>query len=210
MTFEDTLKEVLNYFHEKLAIHGAVPQGVDWNSIRSQTIRFEQLARIIDTKTSFSILDYGCGFGSLVNYLDEQGFQYQYTGFDPLESMLAKAQELHISKPYCQFTWVEETLPFADFVVASGIFNVKLDIADALWADYCLCLLGRMNELSQKGFAFNMLTKYSDTHKMRADLYYGDPLFLFDYCKRNFSRNVALLHDYDLYDFTILVRKTIG
>ncbi|MBM3138043.1 MAG: class I SAM-dependent methyltransferase, partial [Chloroflexi bacterium] len=30
---------------------------------------------------------------------------------------------------------------------------------------------------------------------------------LFDYCKVNFSKNVALLHDYKLYDFTIIVRK---
>ena len=34
-------------------------------------------------------------------------------------------------------------------------------------------------------------------------------LFFFDFCKRNFSRNVALLHDYGLYDFTIIVRKNI-
>jgi len=43
----------------------------------------------------------------------------------------------------------------------------------------------------------------------RPDLYFGDPLLYFDFCKRNFSRNVALLHDYGLYDFTILVRKDI-
>jgi len=30
---------------------------------------------------------------------------------------------------------------------------------------------------------------------------------LFDYCKRTYSRDVALLHDYGLYEFTILVRK---
>jgi hypothetical protein len=29
----------------------------------------------------------------------------------------------------------------------------------------------------------------------------------FDHCKRNFSRQVALLHDYGLWEFTILVRK---
>jgi hypothetical protein len=42
---------------------------------------------------------------------------------------------------------------------------------------------------------------------MRADLYYADPLWLFDYCKRNLSKQVALLHDYGMYDFTILVRR---
>ena len=54
-----------------------------------------------------------------------------------------------------------------------------------------------------------MLTKYSDKEYMRDNLYYADPLFIFDYCKRNFSKQVALLHDYGLYEFTILVKKDI-
>ena len=70
-----------------------------------------------------------------------------------------------------------------------------------------LGVLDEFNQLSRRGFSSNFLTKYSDADKMRPDLYYADPLFLFDYCKRNFSKNIALLHDYDLYDFTLLVRK---
>jgi hypothetical protein len=64
-----------------------------------------------------------------------------------------------------------------------------------------------MNEKSKAGFAFNVLTKYSDVEFMRKELYYADPCFLFDYCKRAFSKNVALLHDYNQYDFTLIVRK---
>jgi hypothetical protein len=64
-----------------------------------------------------------------------------------------------------------------------------------------------MNSLSRAGFAFNALTKYSDAEFMRPDLYYADPLFLFDHCKCRYSKFVALLHDYPLYEFTILVRK---
>jgi hypothetical protein len=71
--------------------------------------------------------------------------------------------------------------------------------------------LQQMNRLAIKGFSFDMLTGYSDAERMaqRPDLFYADPLFFFDLCKRNFSRNVALLHDYGLYDFTLLVRKDI-
>jgi hypothetical protein len=64
-----------------------------------------------------------------------------------------------------------------------------------------------MNDLAIRGMAFNFLTKYSDAEFMRPDLYYADPCFFFDYCKKNFSKNVALLHDYKIYDFTILIRK---
>ncbi|MNE88029.1 hypothetical protein D3C80_1852890 [compost metagenome] len=64
-----------------------------------------------------------------------------------------------------------------------------------------------MNACSRKGFSFNCLTSYSDLEYMRDYLYYGDPCFYFDYCKRAFSGQVALLHDYGLYEFTLLVRK---
>jgi hypothetical protein len=64
-----------------------------------------------------------------------------------------------------------------------------------------------MHEFTARGFAFNCLTAYSDQDKMRPDLHYADPCELFDICKRKYSRNVALLHDYGLYEFTILVRK---
>jgi hypothetical protein len=42
---------------------------------------------------------------------------------------------------------------------------------------------------------------------MQDYLYYADPRVLFDHCKTRYSKNVALLHDYGLYEFTILVRK---
>jgi hypothetical protein len=61
--------------------------------------------------------------------------------------------------------------------------------------------------LGKRGFAFNMLTSYSDADRMRSDLHYGDPCRFFDYCKRTYSKQVALLHDYGLYEFTVLVRK---
>ena len=65
----------------------------------------------------------------------------------------------------------------------------------------------QLNSSSSLGFAFNCLTTYSDPDKMRPYLYYADPANLFRHCKERYSRNVALLHDYDLYEFTILVRK---
>jgi hypothetical protein len=64
-----------------------------------------------------------------------------------------------------------------------------------------------LNLNSRLGFAFNCLTSYSDSDKLRDHLYYANPNELFDFCKRQYSRNIALLHDYDLYEFTILVRK---
>ena len=43
--------------------------------------------------------------------------------------------------------------------------------------------------------------------RKRKDLYYARPAEYLDFCLQNFSRHVTLLHDYDLYEFTVLVRK---
>ena len=104
------------------------------------------------------------------------------------------------------FVGSEEELEPADYTVASGIFNVKLDVSDEDWREYVLRTLETIGRLSSRGFAFNMLTSYSDADRMRPDLYYGDPGFFFDHVKRRYARNVALLHDYGLYEFTIIVR----
>jgi len=105
------------------------------------------------------------------------------------------------------FSADEPNLAQADYVIGSGLFNMKLNTPEADWKTHMLRTIDRMWALSDKGMAFNSLTSYSDAEKMRADLYYADPLWLFDYCKRNLSKQVALLHDYGMYDFTILVRR---
>ncbi len=84
---------------------------------------------------------------------------------------------------------------------------MKLEAEYNDWTEFVVNSLAEMNRLSKRGFSANFLTKYSDADRMRPDLYYADPSFLFDYCKIHFSKNVALLHDYNLYDFTIIVRK---
>jgi len=200
------LEQVKSYFGKRIEQHGASPRGADWNGAESQNTRFDQLLKIIETP-SFSILDYGCGYGALADYMEQKGFHADYYGFDILESAIEIARQIQNAKPNRIFITDKGQLPVCDYVVASGVFNVRGEQSFETWTQYVTDSFRRFNDLSRKGFASNFLTKYSDVDKMRADLYYADPLYLFDYCKRNFSKNVALLHDYRIYDFTILVRK---
>lgn len=198
------------YFSDKLATFGVSPRGVDWNSVDAQEIRFAQLIRIVRSDGPYSLIDYGSGFGSLYDYLKGRGHRVEYYGYDFLAEMVARGIELHPNDPACHFTSQEEELPSVDYAIASGVFNVRLQISDAAWIDRVLEILARLDRMTRKGFAFNMLTKYSDLEHMKPELFYADPCFFFDHCKRLYARNVALLHDYGLYDFTILVRKELG
>jgi SAM-dependent methyltransferase len=203
----DPLDAVRRYYTAKVTEHGPTPRGVDWNDETSQTLRFEQLLKISDPASSFTINDYGCGYGALAVYLSDRGHDFTYTGFDISERMLDEARSTLGQDDRIRFVAVEEALEPADFTVASGVFNVRLDATLEIWEEYVRATLARFDLLSRRGFAFNMLTSYSDPERMRPDLYYPDPRVVFDDCKRTFSRWVALLHDYGLYEFTILVRK---
>jgi SAM-dependent methyltransferase len=200
------LDHVKSYFDKRIQEYGASPRGSDWNSETSQNTRFDQLLKVVETQ-SFSLLDYGCGYGALADYLDAKGFDVNYYGYDILESAIETARKTHVDKPRRVFFSDKSQLPICDYTVASGIFNFRGEQSFENWTEYVFGVLSEFNQLSQHGFSSNFLTKYSDADKMRPDLYYADPMFLFDYCKRNFSKNVALLHDYRLYDFTLIVRK---
>ncbi|VFR43012.1 SAM (And some other nucleotide) binding motif [plant metagenome] len=103
---------------------------------------------------------------------------------------------------------VADTPPeIADYGVASGVFNVRQHRSEVEWRGYLLDTLDTLDRTSRRGFSFNCLTCYSDEDRKRDYLYYADPLFIFDFCKRRYSRQIALLHDYGLYEFTVLVRK---
>jgi SAM-dependent methyltransferase len=198
---------VAEYYSTKVETHGATPQGVDWNGSESQDLRFQQLLKVCaEISTPFSVLDYGCGYGAMFDYMSTRFGDFSYVGYDCSAAMIEKAQQLH-QQSNCTFSASESGLRPLDFTIASGIFNVRGDYTDADWHDHCIKTIRQISALSNRGFAFNMLTKYSDADKMRDYLYYSDPCEIFDFCKRELGRNVALLHDYGLYEFTILVRK---
>ena len=206
MSHAELRSQVAAYYSGKLAAHGPTPAGVDWNSAESQQLRFRQLARIGEGFGPSTFVDYGCGYGALADFLSKAGLLAQYTGYDVAPQMIAAAVAQHGNLPSVRFTSRREDVQPADYTVASGIFNVKLETPEDRWRQYVLDTLDDMAALSVHGFAFNALTSYSDADRRRPDLYYADPAAVFDHCKRRYSRFVALLHDYPLYEFTLLVR----
>ncbi|HET9271349.1 MAG TPA: class I SAM-dependent methyltransferase [Vicinamibacterales bacterium] len=204
----DTLRDQARaYYEAKLRAHGATPAGMDWSSQASQELRFRQFARLWEDDPEASVVDYGCGYAALASYLRERGHRGPYLGFDLSADMIHAAGKQVASLDGCRVTSRRDELSPLDYAVASGVLNVKQQAGDAEWATYVRETIADLAALGTRGFAFNALTLYSDVEKRRPDLYYADPLELFDHCKRTYSRFVTLLHDYPLYEFTLLVRR---
>lgn len=203
----ELLDEVAVYYSNRLAQHGQTAAGVDWRDTDSQILRFNQLLTLIAASGPYTLCDVGCGYGALLDHISELRHSIGYVGLDVSSAMVDAARQRFVHNPNARFEISSRPDTLVDYSVASGIFNVKLGRSEEEWEVYLLETLDMMNEVSTRGFAFNCLTSYSDTDKRRPDLFYADPLHLFHICKSRYSRHVALLHDYGLYEFTMIVRR---
>src|SRR5680860_176182 len=190
---DELIKNIGNYYTKKITGSGVNPQGVDWKDEVGQLLRFDQLLNIVDSE-EFSIADLGCGYGKLFEYMGRKYSKFTYSGYDLSKEMIVEASKLYSFSNNGTFVHINavQEMQTADYILASGIFNVKMEHKEAEWLSYILTTIEEMNKKSLKGFSFNILTKYSDKEYMKDNLYYADPSFFFDYCKRNFSLNVSL------------------
>jgi hypothetical protein len=94
----------------------------------------------------------------------------------------------------------------ADYAIASGILNVKGEVPDAEWGEYVRETILLLGSSARRGFGVNMLSLSSDPDRRRSNLHYVDPVAMLDFCLREYGRSVAILQDYGLYEFTLLVR----
>ena len=198
---------VSDYYSNKLENFGASPKGVDWNGAESQEIRFKQLSKIFSDLDNFSVCDLGCGYGAMYSFLESKAKDFHYVGVDISEAMLIAAKANLKNKTNTSFSQNINDITPVDYVVASGIFNVKLDFSVKQWEQYILETISDMHHASKRGFAFNCLTSHSDATHMKEKLYYGDPAFFLSHVLEKYSKNVTLLHGYGLYEFTVLVRR---
>src|SRR5215471_466848 len=120
MSVESIHKGVARYYTAKLRKFGPTARGVDWKDEASQILRFEQLVRLLPSNSmerAFSVLDMGCGYGAMADFLMARFPRVRYIGFDISEAMVDEATRIYASSgDRARFTAVRQTLVPSDFV----------------------------------------------------------------------------------------------
>lgn len=202
---ERALQGVGALYRDGLLEHGPQPRSVGWRDPDSHRLRFERLALLLaDERDPVSVADWGCGYGALFGFLDSRRAPplAAYAGYDLSAEMVEAARGL-VPDRRASFVVGGELDRDVDYTFVSGTFNVRLEATVETWERYVRETLRALAARSRKGLAFNLLTSHVDWREDH--LHYADPAAYFDFCKRELASRVTLLHDYPLYEWTMLV-----
>lgn len=190
--------------------HGTNSEGVDWGSDPSDhLLRLDQMLHLMSRGSMGrkpSLLDVGCGFGSLLDRAKERAIALDYTGIDLCEPMIEAARIRHPEACWS----VEDILDTPserryDYVVCNGVLTQKLDATIRSMDEFLKALVRKMFAICDIGIAFNVMT--SHVNFMAPNLYYKSPVELLAWCMSEMTSKVALDHAYPLYEFTVYLYR---
>jgi SAM-dependent methyltransferase len=196
-------ERIASFYNERYARDGRTVGSVGWSSRATQQLRFDVLLRNIELRGKV-FLDVGCGLGDLVDYLDTRtGGDFRYIGIDISEKLIEDSQQFW-QRDNCSFRlgdiFTAEIPKKIDVAVSSGTLTyVRQDNED-----YAKSVISKMYEVVDEAACLNFMTSFVDFQLEKN--YHYDPGKVFGWAKE-LTRFSNLVHDYDLWEFTLQLLK---
>ena len=201
MKTEDRLDHVQRY-EKRLEEFGYSPATLGWGAHGRQEVRFSVLAGPALRLPESSVLDVGCGFCDLYDFLHQRGWRGRYTGMDIVPGLLDVARRRHPDLDLRELDITDDSMPVGeyDFVISSGALNATLPSGKN--QTHIELALRNMYQRSRYATSVDFLSSYVDFQKPGA--HHTDPGWTLAVAKR-LTRRVLLRHDYMPYEFSIFL-----
>lgn len=200
---QNDIQQISDRYEQRYSEYGYSPRTLDWDKGK-QKMRFSILISQYNFRGK-NVLDIGCGFGDLNSVLSKAtDGDYSYLGVDVSASLLAEAQIRYGSERvgFSCGDFLALDIPEVDYVIASGIFNLKLKEGDNLV--FIEKVMQKAFSLCRVGFAFDFLSDKVDFSK--ENTFHSSPERILGLAY-GFSRNVILLNNYMPFEFSVFVFK---
>jgi len=197
-------KQVAKLFDTLTEKYGFNIKSLAYGLKKSQLKKFQALIDIglERERKRITILDVGCGFGDLAEFMKKKNIDFKYKGIDISSKIVAIANK---EKPHLDISELDilemKGNNLFDYVLTTGFNCVKTGHNQKMLVQVAT----KMFELAKKGVAISSVSTYrTDKNK---DTYYASPENFFRYCMKNLTKHVVLKHDYLPHDFTIYLYK---
>ena len=181
------------FYQKNYETYGVSAEGVAWDSTQTQKRRFSAIISCLGDIKNDTLVDAGCGFGDFYLYLKEKNnLPKIYTGLDLCEPMVKEAK-VRTGCKIVQRDILKQTLPLADWYVASGSMNLLTRMETRIFIQRCF-------EKSCKGFIFNLLCG----KEREGEFSYWVPHDILELCKP-LGAKVQIKEGYMDGDFTVVL-----
>jgi len=182
------------FYQNNYETYGVSAEGVAWDSTQTQKRRFSAIVSCLGDIKSDTLVDAGCGFGDFYLYLKEKNnLPKTYTGLDLCDPMVKEAK-VRTGCKVVQRDILKQTIPLADWYVASGSMNLLTRMETRIFIQRCF-------EKSRKGFVFNLLCG----KEQEGEFSYWVPHDILELCKP-LDAKVQIKEGYMEGDFTVVLR----
>jgi len=192
--------------------HGDSHLGVDWPKLEDVDKRYKVMIDLIrldsEDPDKVSLLDFGCGTGELNTYLKKNNHsEIDYAGLDISAKFISHCRAKFPENQFYVRNLLDEgvQIPSFDYWVMNGVFTEKRELSfDEMW-DYFKKMIIKAYNLTNRGVAFNLMSKNVDWE--RDDLFHVSLDQLSEFLCQQVSRDFVIRNDYGLYEYTTYVYK---
>lgn len=184
--------------------------GVDWPNKQDSITRMQIMLNLIQKNNTqkVHILDFGCGCGHLLEYIQEHDLNIKYSGLDISQKFYSHCKTKFPNNKFYNLDVLKDEideLPVFDYIILNGVFTEKRQLNDEQMFIFFSNILKTLFSKTKIGLAFNVMCPIVDFK--RDDLFYlsYDTLGLF--LKENLSRNYVINNNYKLWEYTTYVYK---
>jgi SAM-dependent methyltransferase len=191
-----------DFYDARVTSFGMSPSSVGWKDFAQQKLRFDILTSDIDLNHK-KIMDIGCGFGDLINYLISKGIILEeYIGVEVSKKMLEIAKKNTIAQrntKYVNANVFKDPMDITvDIAIMSGLLNLRQSTNSS--SEILQSFLLKVRPLVTEGLIFNLLTDEVDFEQPH-HLHYNPSTT--QLIVQNFFKDVSIKKDYGLYEFTV-------
>lgn len=208
---KDSVTEILReHYKQKFNEFGARPEGVDWGiKYEDFILRFQKMINLIKYDDNAiqrpTLLDVGCGYGAMVDFISQIGIDVNYSGLDVVEEMIHYARKKYPTKTFLNGNFLQIDNVQYDYIICNGILTQKLTSSISEMDVFAKQIIHKMYNICNRGIAFNIMS--DKVNYMVDNLYYKNPIEMFAMCLSELSGKVMIDHSYKLYEYTIYVYK---
>jgi len=191
--------------------YGDNHKGVDWPNEEDLHTRYDVMLNIIKDvpkKDKVTILDFGCGCGHLLEYIQQKKINIEYSGLDISEKYVNYCKSKY---PYHTFYKIDvlkeqiDELPNFDYIILNGVFTEKRELTEDEMFNFFTSVLKIIFNKTKIGLSFNVMCPIVDFK--RSDLFYLSYDKLGIFLKEYLSRHYIINNNYKLWEYTTYVYK---